>query len=154
MTGEASVTDRDAGAIHSVVHISSQIIDPAELSSRVAEARLTIEPAASEIMPGEESPAGLEARAEHLHRLYAVRFEGPPDRSPGVRGRIAFAMKRVAVRLQSWEADAEAARLATDVVSAISDLQRQVERLQESNAILQREVRRLRNEANATGEST
>jgi hypothetical protein len=138
----------------SAVVISPQVIDRADLCARLAAATRAAESATNEVLPSSHQSAPLDASADRLHHLYAVRYSGPPERAPGILGRASFELKRVAGRLQSWEADAEAARFATDVASSIRELHQQVEALQKWNARLQRDVRRLRIEADGAGPRT
>jgi hypothetical protein len=147
----ATVQSRKNG---SVVAISSQVIDPANLNSRVEAERSRLDKAAAIVVPGGAPVLVLDAHAERLHQLFAVRLAGPSDRGRGPRGRLVFELKRVASRLRSWDAEAETARFATDLVGVIDDLERRVESLQESNEQLQRELRRRDRASGAHGSAS
>ncbi len=97
---------------------------------------------------------GIEIHAERLRRLYAdIGTPVPLERAAGVRGHVAFQVKRVVRKLIGWyvdgpraaqkEFDVELALLASDTAATISSLESRIGHLEDWNDQLLRRVRRL-----------
>lgn len=136
------------------IAISPSVIDQDVFLDRLTIARRDVESAAVAVQPTATDQQGVEIRAERLHRLY-VDIGSPVQlgRAPGVRGHLAFQVKRVVHKLIGWyvhasgaaqkEFDAELARLASDTSTTIATLERRVAHLEDWNDQLLRRLRRL-----------
>jgi hypothetical protein len=131
------------------VTISDQVVSAHELAARLDVARAEVAAHHGSATGGSASNAS--DRARRLHLLWATTAPPILEAHAGVRGLVAFNLKRVVRKLGAWyveprwqaqrEIDAELARFASDSVAAIERLERDVEHLQLCNERLQRELR-------------
>ena len=150
-----SSTSRPAG-----IAIAPSVIDHGALVERWTVARREVQAGSAAVGPIAPEQPGIEIRAEQLHRLCAdIGTPARLDRVAGVRGHVAFQVKRVVRKLIRWyvdgsgaaqkEFDAELVRLASETASTISSLERRIGHLEDWNDQLLRRVRRLERAADA-----
>ena len=130
-------------AQHLYVRMSAQVIDRADLETRLKSAFELLD------QPWLE---GGSAQASH-HETFSVVAHHAMESQPGLRGRAAYTTKRVVRRLTAWYVEpvrtsqqnlsAETVTFANDTTEAIRMLRREIEDLEFTNDRLLRRVRAL-----------
>jgi hypothetical protein len=117
------------------VRVAEQLIDPVELTVRFDGLRRQIASAKNQVLPPTQpgTPADLPRR---LRELADQANDRSLQRHPGMRGYVAFSVKRIVRRLTAWyvepmntrhaELAASMAELAGDTAARLEDLERRV----------------------------